>query len=140
MKIYHYHDYLLNKHIGIPPPTFSEMAKRMGVSRGTIRFYYCGLYQHYGVHNRLELFNALGWIQTNENVPNLRQSYQAVIKVLAKHPDINDSELAEKLGIKLFTVRGYLSEIYRLCGVGTRLELIDKLGWYKPKPIKLEVA
>jgi DNA-binding CsgD family transcriptional regulator len=130
---------MLNVHVGKPPLTPYETAKLMGVSPDTVKFYRLEINKKLGTGSIIEVSHKLGWILP-DSIPSLRPSYCRVLKILHRNPTISNADIAKELSIRQSTVWLYLSEMYKLYDVYSRLELFHALGWYHPQEIPLSVA
>ncbi len=122
---------LLIAYCDYPDATLLEISAHLDMTYSSVKTYNAYLYNHFGVHSQIELFDTLGWIKPS-SVPNLIPSLQRVLTTLASKPYMTNSELADALGLSSYTVTIYLQRIFSEFQVFTRFELFVAIGWYRP--------
>lgn len=89
-------------------------------------------------HNRIAIFERLGYIKTREVTRDLRPSDRAILEYWMAHPSASYEETSDAIGYTLHTVRVRVHDLYKQYGINERgssasrlkrLELFKKLRW-----------
>ena len=106
--------------------TNQQIARRLGISVGTVRKHVENVYTALGVTNRVAAAELHDEFATpSETTPVLTARQSEVVRYLAV--GLTNQQIARRLDISAGTVRKHLENVYRTLGVSNRVAAVESV-------------